>query len=317
MQHCYTKPHFLPFRYLGTGGTFTSIAVYFARGESTVGGIVAQTTPMIWQSLHPTYMAVPTRDQWIAIAERFDSLWNLENCIGAIDGKHVRIEKFANTGSANFNYKSFHSLVLMACCDADGTFTMIEAGYAGRNSDGGIFRASAMKHWIQNDRLGIPAPSPLKYDPNVSPFPYYFVGDEAFPLTRYLMRPYPSRILDNVKRIFNYRLSRGRKTIECAFGMACEKFPVLDGPIRIRDPEIVTFVIKAACVLHNFVRRREGLLYMASDTTAATGGHVMVQPLPEHQTINNNSRPADLRGYLANYFLIPEASLPWQWKYAA
>jgi len=75
-------------------------------------------------------------------------LWNLPNCVGAIDGKHVRIEKFANSGSSNFNYKSYHSTVLLACCDADGLFTMIETGYAGRNSDGGIFRASVMKYWI-------------------------------------------------------------------------------------------------------------------------------------------------------------------------
>ena len=105
----------------------------------------------------------------------------------------------------------------MACCDADGLFTMIETGYAGRNSDGGIFRASAMKHWI----------TPLKYDENGSPFPYYFVADEAFPLSRYLMRPHAKQILDNLKRIFNYRLGRGRKTIECTFGMAAVKSSVL------------------------------------------------------------------------------------------
>lgn len=305
------------YRYLGTGGTFTSIAVYFGRGESTVGSIVAETTKAIWDVLHPTYMAVPTRDEWIHIAERFDLLWNLENCLGAIDGKHVKIEKFPNSGSANYNYKSFHSIVLMACCDADGSFIMIESGFAGRNSDGGIFRASAMKHWIQNDGLGIPPPSPLKHDTSGTSFPYYFVGDEAFPLSRYLMRPYPSRILDNVKRIFNYRLSRARKTIECAFGMACEKFSVLNGPIRIRDPDTVTYVIKASCVLHNFVRKREGLPYTPYDASVAVGdaGHVMMKPLPQHLTINHNSRAGDLRDYLANYFLTPQASLPWQWKY--
>lgn len=45
------------------------------------------------------------------------------------------------TGSENFNYKSFHSLVLMACSDADGNFIMMEVGYDERNSDGGIFKA--------------------------------------------------------------------------------------------------------------------------------------------------------------------------------
>jgi hypothetical protein len=87
------------------------------------------------------------------------------------------------------------------------------------------------------------------------------VADEAFPLSHYLMRPYPKKILDNLKRIFNYRLSQGRKMIECTFGMAAGKFSVLNGPIRCRNPEKVNHIIKAACVLHKHVRKREGLEY--------------------------------------------------------
>jgi len=36
---------------LGTGGTFAPLAVYFARGESTVGGIVSDTSKVIWEVL--------------------------------------------------------------------------------------------------------------------------------------------------------------------------------------------------------------------------------------------------------------------------
>lgn len=89
----------------------------------------------------------------------------------------------------------------MAFCDADGLFTIIEVGYAGRNCDGGIFRASAMKHWITHAGFDIPPPSPLKYYENKYPFPYYLVADEAFPLSGYLMRPYAKKTLDNIKRI--------------------------------------------------------------------------------------------------------------------
>lgn len=61
------------------------------------------------------------------------------------DGKHIRIQEKPRTGSENFN----HSLVLMACSDADGNFIIIETGYSGRNSDGGIFKASRMDQWLQ------------------------------------------------------------------------------------------------------------------------------------------------------------------------
>lgn len=114
---------------MGDGRTSTSIAIYFARGESTVGRVVTETT-----HTDLIHMAIPTIDQ-LQIAEGFDSFWNLENCLSASNGKHVHIEKLPNLGSTNFNYKSFYSILLIACCYSDGTFTMIDTGHAGRNGD--------------------------------------------------------------------------------------------------------------------------------------------------------------------------------------
>lgn len=292
-----------------------SISLYFARGDSTVRLIIKESTEVIWNVLNSIYMPVPTQDQFKIIAHRFELLWNLPNCIGALDGKHIRIEKFPHTGSENFNYKHYHSTVLMACCDADGLFTIIEPGFAGRNSDGGIFKACAMNYWITHSG-NIPPSSPLRYDEKEIPFPYYFVGDEAFPLSRNLLRPFTSKTLDNVKRIFNYRLSRGRKTIECVFGMAAEKFAVLNGPIRCRDPATVNNIIKAACILHNFVRKREGIEYRHGDREEIN--HTANRPTiieTRDLMVNDGSSATVLRNYLANYFLSPRASLPWQWNF--
>lgn len=296
---------------MASGDSFVNIGYYFARGDNTVGHIVAETTAIIWNVLKDIYMPIPDIAQWKKISERFRLLWNLPNCMGALDGKHCRVEKFPNSGSSNFNYKSFHSIVLMACCDADGLFTLIECGYAGRNSDGGIFRASAIKQWLEN-AANIPRPSRLPNDDKE--FPYYFVGDEAFPLLRYLMRPYPKRTLNNTKRVFNYRLSRGRKTIECAFGMMAEKFAVLDRPIRCRDPQKVTNIVKSACILHNYVRSREGIQYQPKqfETTDFTPESI---PAPQNVQVTPLSSAYNLRDYLANYFITPHAALPWQWNH--
>ena len=124
-------------------------------------------------------MPVPNRKQRKTIAELLNH-GIFQIALAHWTANMLELRNFANTGSTNFNSKSYHSVVLMACCDDDGLFTMIETGYAGRNSVGGIFRASEMKHWITHARLDIPPPSPLKYDENGSPFPYYFVADEAF-----------------------------------------------------------------------------------------------------------------------------------------
>lgn len=113
----------------------------------------SDTTILIWEALKNSYMSIKTEGKWRTIAGRFSLLRNLPNCWGALDGKHIRFEKIPGTGSSNFNYKSYDPIGLWACSDADGIFTTIETGYAGRNSDGGIFRESVMKNWITNESL--------------------------------------------------------------------------------------------------------------------------------------------------------------------
>ena len=50
--------------------------------------------------------------------------------------------------------------------------------------------------------------------------PYFLVGDEIFPLKNWLMRPYSGKALVNeTRKIFNYRLSRARRIIENTFGI--------------------------------------------------------------------------------------------------
>lgn len=43
--------------------------------------------------------------------------------------------------------------------------------------------------------MSIPHPSPLPNDTTGQPLPYVIVGDEAFPLKSYMLRPYPGRYL--------------------------------------------------------------------------------------------------------------------------
>lgn len=75
--------------------------------------IVEETTKVIWESLKESDMPVSTSDGWKTIAARFSELWHLPNCLGAIDGKHIRIQKVPNSGSSNFNYKDYHSVGML------------------------------------------------------------------------------------------------------------------------------------------------------------------------------------------------------------
>ncbi|CAH1997034.1 unnamed protein product [Acanthoscelides obtectus] len=192
-------------RYLATGDTFRSIGFSYRIGERTVSKIVTEVCKAIWKNMQPLYMPNPTIDMWRKVAEEFERKWQVYNCLGTIDGKHVTIKKQPKSGSSFFNYKQYCSIVLMDTVDANDKFTSIDIGSMGRFSDGNVFSNSGLGMKLSNGTLEIPPPKSLpgeEFD-----IPYVFVGDEAFPLTKNLMRPFPKRQVNNNYRnkVFNYR----------------------------------------------------------------------------------------------------------------
>jgi hypothetical protein len=122
-------------------------------------------------------------------------------------------------------------------------------------SDGGVFRNSSLCAAIQNNSLNLPLPEALDGHDQAVPLPYVIVADDAFPLSTNILKPYASRGLTQERRIFNYRLSRARRTVENAFGILANRFRVFMTPIAL-EPEKVEKVILASCALHNYLRNR-------------------------------------------------------------
>ncbi|KMQ86369.1 nuclease harbi1-like protein, partial [Lasius niger] len=160
-----------------------------------------------------------------------------------------------NSGSSYFNYKNSHSIVLLGICDAKYIFKFVEIGAYGRRSDGGIFKDSLMGKSFHHKRMNLPEPEPITSDGQ--PLPYILVGDEAFQLTDYLLRPYPGREHLNQDRIiFNYRLSRARRTIENTFGILVSRWRILKRPITCSMEKIMK-IVQAIICLHNWLRLQD------------------------------------------------------------
>lgn len=75
-------------------------------------------------------------------------MWNIPNCVGSIDGKHVRIKAPKNSGSMFFNYMDYFSIV-----DANCKFIAIDVGSYGKEGDNGIFQKSEMGKKLQTTLL--------------------------------------------------------------------------------------------------------------------------------------------------------------------
>jgi hypothetical protein len=168
-------------------------------------------------------------------------------------------------------------------------FTFVDIGSYGKASDSTVYKGSTL----------FKKPISRTSDP----LNYSFVGDEAFGLSEHMLRPYSGKHLDFGKRIFNYRLSRARRCIECAFGILTNKRRILHCPLNVFI-DFAEDIVKACCILHNFVHKRDG--YNFHNTLNVTG-------LENIENINMPVlRSITTRDKLKDFFLSEEGAMPWQ-----
>ena len=310
-------------RFLATGNSYRTLQYGFRVASNTISCFVPEVCEAIIQAYSDEMLSCPiTPEDWKKVALDFQEKWNLPHCIGALDGKHVAIKCPPKSGSVYYNYKGFFSIVLMALVDATYQFLHVEVGANGGNSDGGVFNMTDLKEALETDKLGLPPPEPL---PNYGDkdVPYFIIGDEAFPLRNWLMKPIPQRNMSRHQRIYNYRLSRGRRVVENAFGLLASRFRCLLTTLP-QSPEKVAKFVLTCCCLHNLIRKRY---------PNPTDGIVLDQEMVDtHDLIlgtwRNDGNMHDLgqptrgnvatqcakeqRDYLVQYFNSPEGSVPWQ-----
>ncbi|XP_069802787.1 putative nuclease HARBI1 [Dendropsophus ebraccatus] len=254
---------------------------------------------------------------WLAIADSFYKNWNLPNCGGAIDGKHVRICQPVKSGSSFYNYKGFFSIILLAIVDANYDFFMVEVGHNRRLFDGGVYERSPFGNLMRIESLHLPTNNETQGHLN-----FFFVGGKAFPLTLYMLKPYPQRLLNTERKIFNYRLSRARHVVENAFGLTANCFRIYHTAINLL-PVKIDSVVLACYFLHNYLRRKYTISYCPTwmldhenvETLVVTPGqwHRNGDALASLQRHSNLGRPShdaiQINIHLSSAFLLKAEQL--------
>ena len=95
------------------------------------------------------------------ISQQFEDRWQLPNCVGAGDGKHIRIKGPRNSSSRYFNYKGYFSIVLMAFVGPRYEFLFVDAGCQGSGSDEGVFRSTKLWKALKENSVYLPPAKPL------------------------------------------------------------------------------------------------------------------------------------------------------------
>lgn len=263
--------------------------------------------------LQPLVMKMPENaEDWQKIAADFMQRWNYPNCVGAVDGKHIVIRSPANSGSLYFNYKGTFSIVMMALVNASYGFICVDIGSYGRQSDAGIFSNSNLGQALTPpNSLNLPCDTPIAGAEHLGTLPYVIVGDEAFPLQNHVMRPYPGRQCSEAHQAYNYRHSRARRIVECAFGILAARWRIFHTKIAI-NPDKVNCIVQATTVLHNLLQ---------ADSTSGSTAELMEEIQEAAGALEGlrglgtrgTKDAAAIRDTFCHYF--SEYPLPWQTEY--
>ncbi|XP_047998801.1 putative nuclease HARBI1 [Leguminivora glycinivorella] len=295
--------------FLNTGNSYRSLSHFlgFRISKSSICSMLPHVCEAIYHVLMDFIKVPATNEDWNKIEAGFRRKWNFPRCGGALDGKHVVIKAPAVSGSYYYNYKHTNSIVLMALVDDNYCFSYIDVGCNGRISDGGVFRNCNLSAALEN---------------NLLPDGHVIVGDNAFPLKPYLMKPYPGSNLTLKQKIFNYRLSRARRIVENAFGILVARFRVFERPIPI-SPDKVDKVVKACCALHNWLcKTKSNVNAPTVDIEDTHSGRIIpgdwrdvpsdgLQNLPTNSHNHSPREARRIRDDYADYF-VGEGSVDWQ-----
>ena len=295
------------------------MAFNFRVPHNTMSLFIPQVCRAIFEEYRQELFTLPTTpDEWRDVADRFSKRWNYHHTCGAIDGKHVAITKPRRSGSLYYNYKGFCSIILLAVVDAQYKFLWANVGANGSASDAGVFNNSRLRPALEQNTLGFPPPEPLPGDDR--DLPYFFVGDDAFPLRTWLMKPYSRRGMIHAERVFNYRTSRARRVVENAFGILAHRWRCLLTTLQLA-PDNATAVVQAGITLHNLLRTRYPGLQPQDVDREDDRGNVIPGAWREGAQMTEPNHVGGLRvtregkrvrDYLCDYYNNPIGSLPWQ-----
>ena len=193
----------------------TVLWVPFGLARCTVCHIVHEACTAIVKLLLPKCIRFLVGDSFKETVKGFLDRWEIPQCVGAIDGSHIPVRPPSMNHTDYYNRKGWYSILVQAVVDANYLVTDLNVGWSGSVHDAGVLSNSELYRncinyeYLQSDALQI----------NNHTIPLVLIGDCAYPLLLWLIKPFPTTsLITEEQKKFNYRIYRGRVVAEIAFG---------------------------------------------------------------------------------------------------
>lgn len=172
----------------------------------------------------------------------FNDIAGLPLVCGAVDGTLIKVDAPNEYEPAYVDRHGNHSVNIMLVCGPSMHFYYVCANWPGSVSDARVLRNSTLCR---------------RMDEGWRPFPgAVLLGDSIYPLKSWLIPPILRNEGDPAQLRFLRAHKQTRRVIECAIGIAKEKFPCLNY-LRLTDTAFACEVIKCCIVLCNLSKRND------------------------------------------------------------
>lgn len=208
--------------------------------------VIAAETLLVPELIH-----LPDQGKFLEMAGYIENRWGLPQCIGAIDGSHIPILAPPNYHCDFFNRKGWHSVILQGVVDGKGIFWNVFAGLPGSLHDARVLRLSTLWELASHGNL---FPAHIR-DIGGASVGYYILGDSAYPLQNWLLKPFPDTgRLTIEQQNYNKKISRARVVVENSFGRLKGRWRCL---LKRNDCDVslVKSMVLTCCALHNLCER--------------------------------------------------------------
>ena len=233
---------------LAMGDTYRSTGLQFGIGRCTAMLIKQDFCNAIAKRAKEFIKFPETEQEVLQSIRLFTNKSPFPQVEGAIDGCHIALKTVPVDERIDyFNRKQDYSVVIQGVADASFRFLDISAGYPGGIHDARVPRLSNLHREIeQGDWLN--GPTKQISGSEIRPL---LVGDSAYPLSVWLMKPFKqTRTLSERQLQFNRALSQARVVIEQAYGILKGRWRCLYKAMEEKTSR-VAITILACCVLHN------------------------------------------------------------------